>query len=135
MKKVALFLLLLVTALGVYSQQDQPYQQPKLVVGIVVDQMRYDYLTRFWNDFGDGGFKRLINEGFLSKKIIIIITSLRLPLQDIHQFTLEQPLQYMVYLVIIGMINLLNSVFIALMIPIILILELRVQEEKLRQGY
>jgi predicted AlkP superfamily phosphohydrolase/phosphomutase len=67
MKKVALFLLLLVTALGVHSQQDQPYQQPKLVVGIVVDQMRYDYLTRFWNDFGDGGFKRLINEGFLSK--------------------------------------------------------------------
>lgn len=67
MKKVALFLLLLVTALGVYSQQDQLYQQPKLVVGIVVDQMRYDYLTRFWNDFGDGGFKRLINEGFLSK--------------------------------------------------------------------
>jgi len=67
MKKVALFLLLLVTALGVYSQQDQPYQQPKLVVGIVVDQMRYDYLTRFWNDFGDGGFKRLIKEGFLSK--------------------------------------------------------------------
>ena len=67
MKKVALFLLLLITALGVYSQQDQPYQQPKLVVGIVVDQMRYDYLTRFWNDFGDGGFKRLINEGFLSK--------------------------------------------------------------------
>jgi len=67
MKKVALFLLLLVTALGVHSQQDQPYQQPKLVVGIVVDQMRYDYLTRFWNDFGDGGFKQLINEGFLSK--------------------------------------------------------------------
>ena len=67
MKKVVLFLLLLVTAIGVHSQQDKPYQQPKLVVGIVVDQMRYDYLTRFWNDFGDGGFKRLINEGFLSK--------------------------------------------------------------------
>jgi predicted AlkP superfamily pyrophosphatase or phosphodiesterase len=67
MKKVALFLLLLVTASGVQSQQDQPFQQPKLVVGIVVDQMRYDYLTRFWNEFGDGGFKRLVNEGFLSK--------------------------------------------------------------------
>ena len=67
MKKVVLFLLLLVIALGVQSQQDQPYKQPKLVVGIVVDQMRYDYLTRFWNEFGDGGFKRLVNEGFLSK--------------------------------------------------------------------
>lgn len=36
---------------------------PKLVVGIVVDQMRYDYLTRFWNHYGDGGFKRMVGEG------------------------------------------------------------------------
>ncbi len=40
---------------------------PKLVVGIVVDQMRYDYLTRFWGHFGEGGFKRLVNEGFNCK--------------------------------------------------------------------
>ncbi|GAA3616714.1 alkaline phosphatase family protein [Flavivirga amylovorans] len=40
---------------------------PKLVVGIVVDQMRYDYLTRFYNKFGQGGFKRMINEGFNCK--------------------------------------------------------------------
>ena len=39
-------------------------RKPKLVVGVVVDQMRYDYLTRFWNDFEEDGFKRLINEGF-----------------------------------------------------------------------
>lgn len=38
--------------------------KPKLVVGIVVDQMRYDYLTRFYDKFGEGGFKRMINEGF-----------------------------------------------------------------------
>lgn len=38
--------------------------KPKLVVGIVVDQMRYDYLTRFWNKYEKGGFKRLVNEGF-----------------------------------------------------------------------
>lgn len=41
--------------------------KPKLVVGIVVDQMRYDYLTRFNSKFGDGGFKRMINEGFNCK--------------------------------------------------------------------
>ncbi|UKM65171.1 alkaline phosphatase family protein [Flavobacteriaceae bacterium GSB9] len=41
--------------------------KPKLVVGIVVDQMRYDYLTRFYNKFGDGGFKRLVNEGYNCK--------------------------------------------------------------------
>ena len=39
-------------------------EKPKLVVGIVVDQMRYDYLTRFWDQFGNDGFKRLVNNGF-----------------------------------------------------------------------
>src|SRR5690606_11339571 len=37
---------------------------PTLVVGIVVDQMRLDTLYRFWHHFGDGGFRRLVNEGF-----------------------------------------------------------------------
>ncbi|MCF7561193.1 alkaline phosphatase family protein [Sabulilitoribacter multivorans] len=41
--------------------------KPRLVVGIVVDQMRYDYLTRFYNKYGDGGFKRMVNEGFNCK--------------------------------------------------------------------
>ena len=45
----------------------QPFTSPKLVVGIVVDQMRYDYLTRFWSHYGEGGFKRLVNEGFNCK--------------------------------------------------------------------
>ena len=40
---------------------------PKLVVGIVVDQMRYDYLTRFWEHYGEDGFKRLVNGGFNCK--------------------------------------------------------------------
>ncbi|KQC31193.1 alkaline phosphatase PafA [Flagellimonas eckloniae] len=42
-------------------------QSPKLVVGIIVDQMRYDYLTRFWNHYGEGGFKRLVTDGFNCK--------------------------------------------------------------------
>jgi len=41
--------------------------QPKLIVGIVVDQMRYDYLTRFYGKYGNGGFKRMMNEGFNCK--------------------------------------------------------------------
>lgn len=40
---------------------------PKLVVGIVVDQMRFDYLTRFYNKYGEGGFKRMMREGFNCK--------------------------------------------------------------------
>jgi predicted AlkP superfamily pyrophosphatase or phosphodiesterase len=39
-------------------------EAPKLVVGIVVDQMRYDYLTRFYSRYGNGGFKRLMNDGY-----------------------------------------------------------------------
>ncbi|MFI5453803.1 alkaline phosphatase PafA [Pedobacter sp. UC225_61] len=38
--------------------------RPKLVVGMVIDQMRWDYLYRFYNRYSKGGFKRLINEGF-----------------------------------------------------------------------
>jgi predicted AlkP superfamily pyrophosphatase or phosphodiesterase len=41
-----------------------PVVRPKLVVGIVVDQMRWDYLYRYYNRYGDGGFKRLLKEGF-----------------------------------------------------------------------
>ena len=41
--------------------------RPKLMVGIIVDQMRYDYLTRFYDRFGEGGFKRMLNEGFNCK--------------------------------------------------------------------
>lgn len=47
------------------SANDQ--DMPKLVIGIVVDQMRYDYLTRFYERYGEGGFKRLINGGFNCK--------------------------------------------------------------------
>lgn len=42
-------------------------KQPKLIVGIVVDQMRQDYIYRYWNKFGNGGFKKLINEGYFYK--------------------------------------------------------------------
>ncbi len=38
--------------------------RPKLVVGIVVDQMRYDYLYRYYDKYKEGGLKRLMNDGF-----------------------------------------------------------------------
>ncbi|WP_274476517.1 alkaline phosphatase PafA [Mangrovimonas aestuarii] len=49
------------------EQSQGDFVRPKLVVGIVVDQMRYDYLTRFYNKYGDGGFKRMMREGFNCK--------------------------------------------------------------------
>lgn len=45
----------------------QSAQRPKLVVGIVIDQMRYDYLYRFKDKFGPDGFKKLMGEGFVCR--------------------------------------------------------------------
>lgn len=53
---------------GTKSSRQKPTnlgEHPKLVVGITVDQMRMDYLYRYWDDFGDGGFKRLIQQGLV----------------------------------------------------------------------
>ena len=41
-----------------------PVKKPKLVIGIVIDQMRYDYLTRFADRYGEGGFNRILKNGF-----------------------------------------------------------------------
>ncbi len=45
------------------AQLAKPAPKIKLVVGIVIDQFRYDYLTRFEDQFGEGGFKRLLKNG------------------------------------------------------------------------
>ncbi len=42
----------------------QAQQRPKLVVGIVVDQMKMEYLYRFNDDFSEKGFKRLMKDGY-----------------------------------------------------------------------
>ena len=41
--------------------------KPKLVIGIVVDQMRYEYLFKYHDRYTEGGFKRLMQEGFMMK--------------------------------------------------------------------
>jgi predicted AlkP superfamily pyrophosphatase or phosphodiesterase len=38
--------------------------KPKLVVGLVIDQMRYDYLQRYITKMGNGGFKKILANGF-----------------------------------------------------------------------
>jgi predicted AlkP superfamily pyrophosphatase or phosphodiesterase len=65
MKKLLFFFLLASTA--AYSQKTASIERPKLVVGIVIDQMRYDFLYRYWDKYGEEGFKRLVREGFLFK--------------------------------------------------------------------
>ena len=45
--------------------------RPKLMVGIVVDQMRWDYLYRYYDRYQTGGFKRMLNEGFTCENTLI----------------------------------------------------------------
>ena len=60
MKKIILSVLMCCMALIASAQ----VERPKLVVGLVIDQMRWDYLYYYYDKFGEGGMKRLINEGF-----------------------------------------------------------------------
>ena len=48
--------------------------RPKLVIGLVVDQMRWDYLYRYYDRYSNGGFKRLINDGFSAENTFIPYT-------------------------------------------------------------
>jgi predicted AlkP superfamily pyrophosphatase or phosphodiesterase len=51
-------------ACSILQANAQQLSRPKLVVGLMVDQMRWDYLYRFYDRYGDNGFKRLMKEGF-----------------------------------------------------------------------
>lgn len=54
------------------SAMAQPVQRPKLVVGIVVDQMRWDYLYRYADRYSDkGGFRRMLSTGFTCENTLI----------------------------------------------------------------
>ena len=50
---------------GARQRSRESVASPKLVVVIVVDQFRYDFLDRFADLFGTGGFRRLMNQGAL----------------------------------------------------------------------
>ena len=71
MKKIFLFFILCCSChprnYFCQEQQSSKNNSPKLVVGIVVDQMRYDYLSRYWDKFGEGGFKKLVRNGYNCK--------------------------------------------------------------------
>lgn len=50
---------------AVAKPKQQETERPKLVVGIMVDQMRWDFLYRYYNRYlPNGGFKRMLNNGF-----------------------------------------------------------------------
>ena len=57
---------LAICSTGLFAQKNNSssLQRPKLVVGLVVDQMRWDYLYRYYEKYQNEGFKRLLNQGF-----------------------------------------------------------------------
>jgi len=72
MKKVLLIILyfLPLVLFGQQSKTSSP-QRPKLVVGMVVDQMRWDFLYRYYDRYGTGGFRRILNDGFSCENAMI----------------------------------------------------------------
>ena len=66
--KTTVFFLLI----GISLQAQQTVVRPRLVIGIVVDQMRWDYLYRFYDRYdANGGFKRMLNQGFTCENTMI----------------------------------------------------------------
>lgn len=66
-KTTSIFVFLLILSNSFAQTTPKPLAQnarPKLVVGIVVDQMRWDFLYRYYDRYSKGGFKRLMNDGF-----------------------------------------------------------------------
>ncbi len=59
MKRIITSVFILSLSLSLFAQT------PKLVVGIVIDQMRQDYIYRYGDRFGNDGFKRVINNGMM----------------------------------------------------------------------
>ncbi|MDP4687709.1 MAG: alkaline phosphatase family protein [Salibacteraceae bacterium] len=60
-------LLLILGSFIAFAQHANAQAKPKLVVGIIVDQMRTDYIYRYWDHYSENGFKRLAREGYFCK--------------------------------------------------------------------
>lgn len=66
MKKAILFLIFILPLIAT-AQKKTDAGKPKLVVGIVIDQMRYDYIYTYWDKLSANGFKKLVTKGYNCK--------------------------------------------------------------------
>ena len=66
---ISIIILCLLASCQENKRPESINNSPKLVVGIVVDQMRPDYISRFSEHFGAGGFNRLIKHGFYNRNV------------------------------------------------------------------
>ncbi|MBK1897608.1 alkaline phosphatase PafA [Chryseobacterium paridis] len=68
---IAALTMLSVVTIDAQKNKNSQLERPKLVVGLVVDQMRWDYLYRFYSKYGNDGFKRLLNTGYALNNVHI----------------------------------------------------------------
>ncbi|WP_435524359.1 hypothetical protein [Chryseobacterium indoltheticum] len=64
---IAATALLSVITINAQKNKNNQVDRPKLVVGLVIDQMRWDYLYRYYSKYGNDGFKRLLNKRIFFK--------------------------------------------------------------------
>ena len=69
--KILFFVFLSVLGMNAQRNQSSPTPKPKLVVGIVVDQMRWDFLYRYESKYSNGGFRRLLSQGYSFSNVMI----------------------------------------------------------------
>jgi predicted AlkP superfamily pyrophosphatase or phosphodiesterase len=60
----AIFLAVISTGFSAQKNETPQLQRPKLVIGLVVDQMRWDYLYRYYEKYQNDGFKKLLADGY-----------------------------------------------------------------------
>ena len=80
-KKLTFIALVFLSLTSIDAQKSEAYkhikttqqttQKPKLVVGLVIDQMRWDYLYRYQAKYTEGGFKRLLSQGYSFNNVMI----------------------------------------------------------------
>ena len=71
-KRLIVFCLLFFSFFGyAQTQSSNALPRPKLVVGLMIDQMRWDYLYRYYDRYSANGFKRILREGFSCENTFI----------------------------------------------------------------
>lgn len=71
MKNFFTYICVLLNASVLNAQDNTTLRRPKLVVGIVVDQMRWDYLYRYYERYGNNGLKKMMREGYNCQNTMI----------------------------------------------------------------
>ncbi len=64
---ISFFLILLPTLIYGQNHKKIPSEKPKLIIGIVIDQYRYDNIYRYWDKYEEGGIKRMVQFGTYCK--------------------------------------------------------------------